>query len=295
MSGMKAPKMTGGGRAAGAERPARASRAARKPSAVRAAADALRRDAIDREDGELLGAEEDLIRRYGVSRPTLRQAAALVAQENLLRVKRGVGGGYFVSRPDSRGVAHMAAIYLRTRHTRVSEIIGALAPIRIEVARLAAAGDNAPAREEMRQFLAKDREVPDDQIRYRDFLRSERDFGRILGELGGNKVIALYLDILYDFSGMLGRGEDIYVNRPDRVNEYRDKRNRLAEAIIDGDVELAVVAARRCAMAAQEWMVGDLGRQSTSSAFLHLAGEPSPPEAPATPKPRKAAASRARV
>lgn len=289
---MKAPKMT--------DRPAKTGRAARKPSAVRAAADALRRDAIDREDGELLGAEEDLIRRYGVSRPTLRQAAALVAQENLLRVKRGVGGGYFASRPDSRAVAHMAAIYLRTRHTQVSEVVGALAPIRIELAKLAAAGGNEEAREEMRRFLARDRLVPDDQVRYREFLRTERDFGRILGEIGGNKVIALYLEILYDFSGMLGRGEDIYVNRPDRVNEYRDKRNRLAEAIIEGDVELAVVAARRCAMAAQEWILEDLGRQSGSSAFVHLAGEPArkevlEQEAAQPAKPRKAAAPRARA
>jgi DNA-binding FadR family transcriptional regulator len=286
---MKAPKSTRGS-AADADRPAKA---ARKPSAVRAAADALRRDAIDREDGELLGAEEDLIRRYGVSRPTLRQAAALVAQENLLRVKRGVGGGYFVSRPDSRAVAHMAAVFLRTRQTRVSEVIGALAPVRIELAKLAAAGTNVEAREEMRQFLAQERAIPDDQIRYRDFLRSEREFGRILGELGGNQVISLFLDILYDFSGMLGRGEDIYVNRPDRVNEYRDKRNRLAEAIIEGDVELSIVAARRCALVAQDWILKDLGRQSTSSAFLHLAGETEARAAPAPAKPRKAATTRA--
>ena len=286
---MKAPKSTRGS-VAEADLPAKA---ARKPSAVRAAADALRRDAIDREDGELLGAEEDLIRRYRVSRPTLRQAAALVAQENLLRVKRGVGGGYFVSRPDSRAVAHMAAVYLRTRQTRVSEVIGAIAPIRIELAKLAAAGDNAEGREEMRQFLAKDRETPDDQIRYRDFLRSELDFGRILGEMGGNRLISLFLDILYDFSGMLGRGEDIYINRPDRVNEYRDKRNRLAEAIIEGDVELSIVAARRCALAAQDWILQDLGRQSTSSAFLHLAGEAEVKAAPASAKARKTAATRA--
>jgi GntR family transcriptional repressor for pyruvate dehydrogenase complex len=291
---MKAPKIMARS-AAATERAGSSVKGQAKPSAVRAAADALRRDAIDKDDGELLGAEEDLIRRYGVSRPTLRQAAALVAQENLLKVKRGVGGGYFASRPDSKAVAHMAAVYLRTRHTRVSELIGALAPLRIELAKLAAGGDNAAAREEMRQFLAADLEIPDDQIRYRDFLRTEKVFGRILGELGGNKVIALYLDILYDFSGMLGRGEDIYVNRPDRVNEYRDKRNRLAAAIIEGDVELAIVAARRCAMVAQDWILEDLSQQPGSSVFLRLAGETAPADAPAPAKPRKAAAPGARA
>jgi DNA-binding FadR family transcriptional regulator len=265
----------------------------RRPSAVREAADALRRDAIGREDGELLGAEEDLIRRYGVSRPTLRQAAALVAQENLLRVKRGVGGGYFASRPDSRAVAHMAAVYLRTRHTTVTEVIRAVEPIRIELAKLAASGDNEAAREEMRQFLAREREISNEQLRYRDFLRSEREFGRILGEMSGNKVISLFLLILYDFSGMLGRSEDIYINRPHRVGEYREKRNRLAEALLEGDPELAVVAARRCAMNATEWLLEDLGIQSASSAFGHLAAAPVAAKARRPAKERKAAAGRA--
>lgn len=289
---MKAPKKTGRS-AAAADRAAAAPKAQRKPSAVRAAADALRRDAIDRDDGDLLGAEEDLIRRYGVSRPTLRQAAALVAQENLLKVKRGVGGGYFASRPDSQAVAHMAAVYLRTRQTRVSEVISAVAPIRIELCKLAAASDNAAAREEMRRFLEKEREVPHDQLRYRDFLLGEREFGRILEEMSGNRVVSLFLEILYDFSSMLGRGEDIYVNRPDRVAEYREKRNRLAEALIEGDVELAVVAAKRCAMTSTDWMLEDAERGPGAGAFIRLAGEPAYDEAPA--KARKPVVTRARA
>ena len=124
-------------------------------------------------------------------------------------------------------------------------------------------------------------------------MRSEREFGRILGEMSGNKVISLFLLILYDFSGMLGRNEDLYINRPQRVAEYREKRNRLAEALLEGDPEMAVVAAKRCAMNASEWLLEDLGIQSAGSAFGHLAGSPPParvakPRRPA--KERKAAA-----
>src|SRR6516225_260222 len=111
---------------------------AQKRSSVRRVADAIRRDALERTEGELLGSEDELILRYGVSRPTLRQAAALVAQENLLVVKRGVGGGYFVRQPDSKAVAHVAAVYLRSRRTAAEEIVRALAPIRIELTKLAA-------------------------------------------------------------------------------------------------------------------------------------------------------------
>lgn len=77
-------------------------------SRVLSIARALRNDALRKPEGSLIGSEEELVERYGVSRPTLRQAASLVAQEQLVHVRRGVGGGYFTRRPDSHSVAHMA-------------------------------------------------------------------------------------------------------------------------------------------------------------------------------------------
>src|SRR5437899_1878308 len=106
--------------------------AAGRSSAVRRVARALRTEVLKCEDGQLIGSEEDLVERYKVSRPTLRQAVALVAEEQLLTVKRGVGGGYFARRPDAKAVVHMTAIYLHSRSAKVEEIIRALEPIRIE-------------------------------------------------------------------------------------------------------------------------------------------------------------------
>jgi GntR family transcriptional repressor for pyruvate dehydrogenase complex len=243
-----------------------------RPSVVRETANALRRDAIDRADGDLLGGEEELIRRYGVSRPTLRQAAALVAQEHLLTVKRGVGGGYFATRPDSRAVAHVAAVYLRSRKTRIAEVVRAMEPIRIELAKLAASATNPEVREELRLFLERDREISDDQLSYKDFLRAEREHRRLFGELSGNKVMALFLEILHDVSAQFDRTEEYFTNLPERICDYRSKRNRLTEAVLEGDVEMAVVASRRCALSAAEWMLEDLGGRSPGTAFLHFAG-----------------------
>lgn len=261
----------------------------RQKSAVRDVADALRRDAIDRAYGELLGSEDDLIRRYGVSRPTLRQAVALVCQENLLRVRRGVGGGYFACRPDVRAVAHVAAVFLRSRKTRMLEVIQAVEPMRVELATLAASCPDPAARDRLRLFVERERSISDDALRYKDFVRYEHEFGDILADMSGNQVIALFLDILYDFSTMLDRGQDIYINRPDRVNEYRAKRNRLAEAVLEGDVEVTIVAARRCAMNISEWMMEGLNEENGRSDLLHLSGdEPTPPPRLASP-PRMAA------
>src|SRR3954470_1034014 len=98
-------------------------------SAVQRAAAKLRARAMGMEEGTLLGSEEELMTALEVSRPTLRQAAALVAQERLISIRRGVNGGYFAALPDSMTVARMAAIYLQSRHARLSEVIEAVEPI----------------------------------------------------------------------------------------------------------------------------------------------------------------------
>lgn len=69
------------------------------PTAVSATVDMLRDEILQRDDGEWLGWEDDLVERLGVSRPTLRQAARLLEAEELLVVKRGTNGGLFARRP----------------------------------------------------------------------------------------------------------------------------------------------------------------------------------------------------
>ena len=91
-------------------------------AALRQAVEALREESLQCAEGELIGSEDDLLARHKVSRPTLRQAAALVASEQLLQVRRGVGGGYIARRPTGRAVTHMAAIFLRSRGASLDEI-----------------------------------------------------------------------------------------------------------------------------------------------------------------------------
>jgi GntR family transcriptional repressor for pyruvate dehydrogenase complex len=261
-------------------------------SIVRRVADAIRRDALERAEGDLLGSEDDLILRYGVSRPTLRQAAALVAQENLVVVKRGVGGGYFVRRPDSQAVAHVAAVFLRSRSTRVDEIIQALAPIRIELAKQASRSTDPELRGRLRRFL--EQEEQREQVSFGEFLRSEREFGRLISELSGNQVISLFLEILYDCTAMLSRDEDIFRNHPERVAEYRGKRMRMAAALLDGDEQIAVVAATRCAAATADWMMQDLEHRAPLERLVSIPAFGDEPRSrgsqdEAEPAPRRAA------
>jgi GntR family transcriptional repressor for pyruvate dehydrogenase complex len=249
----------------------------RTRSTVLAAVEALRNDILNMDDGQSLGLEQALIAHYGVSRPTLRKAAHIVAQENLLRVKRGPHGGYFACRPSSRGAARMAAVYLHSRKTTLREIIDAIAPIRVELAELAARSNNLEARERLGAFLEREHAQGPDQ-RYDDFLRCERIFGTLLGELSGNRLIGLFLEILYDFSAMLDLNKNAYIQHPERVREYRARRNQIAQAVLDREAELAVVVARRCGQVSGPWMHGDDVDQPTELLSLSDPGSRDKPK-----------------
>jgi DNA-binding FadR family transcriptional regulator len=68
-------------------------------SASEEVADAIRGYMFGRglEPGDRLGREEDLAQRFGVSRPTLREALRLLSSAHLIRATKGPGGGIFVA------------------------------------------------------------------------------------------------------------------------------------------------------------------------------------------------------
>jgi GntR family transcriptional regulator, transcriptional repressor for pyruvate dehydrogenase complex len=222
-------------------------------------AEKLRRLSMARQEGELLGSEEELIAELGVSRPTLRQALAQVIQENLIAVRRGVGGGYFACVPNSMTVSRMAAIYLQSRKLHLPDILQALKPLRTEIAGLATLASRTAAHVELTKFI--ETEETDlkgvKPVSYRGFLTGEREFGRIIGEMAKNHVLNLFLNIVYDLAPFTRRDEDVWVNHPERVEAYRRQRLQMARAIRDGDDEIAKVASGRCSSLIADWMRAD--------------------------------------
>ncbi|MDB5428889.1 MAG: transcriptional regulator [Caulobacter sp.] len=234
-------------------------------TAVRKVAKALRAVSLNSEPGAFLGSEEDLFTTHKVSRPTFRQAAALLAQEQVLIIKRGVGGGYFSSRPKAEAVTHTAAIFLQGKGTTLQEIMRAIVPIWIELSKAATLSGNEVARERLRQFAHEDAgrsmahlaEGTFDVEEYVAYLRSEREFASLVEELSENTVLALFLEILNDFCANLPRAQDIFRRNPVRVFEYSEMRRRVMEAIIDRDEQIAAVQAERCAKTQISWLTED--------------------------------------
>src|SRR5690349_5790205 len=117
-------------------RPAR-SRPREKPQQI---ADELRRLIIsgELEEGDSLGHEPDLIERFGVSRPSLREALRILEAEGLITVVRGVQGGVRVHQPDQRLTARTAALVLQARNVALADVFEARTIIEPAAVRLVA-------------------------------------------------------------------------------------------------------------------------------------------------------------
>src|SRR5450631_1036397 len=76
-------------------------------------------------DGDTLPSEGELVTRYSVSRPTLREALRILESEALLTVTRGSRGGPRVHLPDPRLAARHFGLVLQSRATTLAEIYGA--------------------------------------------------------------------------------------------------------------------------------------------------------------------------
>ena len=206
---------------------------------------ALRKKILGVEDGAFLGSEDDLVSELGVSRPTFRQAAKLVEQEQLLTVRRGVGGGFFTKRPTSSAVAHVTAVYLQSRNATLLDAIEASRPLVIDAARLGARNCPAPVRERLGAFLEQEEKtLAIEEFDFREFLRSERAFGLLIAEASGNPLVELYLLVLYEFAATLNR-QSLFYGRPDRAGRYRELRNKVGTSILEGDPGMAVLFAER--------------------------------------------------
>lgn len=243
-------------------------------SAVQRAAEALRAEILDSPDGALLGSEDGLLNRLGVSRPTLRQTARLLEQEQLLSVKRGVKGGYFARSPDVGAVANVAAVHLRARGTTLFEAFRTSHPLLEEALRDAALSCDRAAREAFEATVA-DFSRPGLDVDERTLLAEETRLIRAVLALAGNPAIELMVRILYAF-GLGQTDERVFEDRPDRIQEWMVARDRLVAAIGDGDAEMAVLLARRRRDVMTGWLDADGERdlEAHRDGSRRIAGRP---------------------
>ena len=90
-------------------------------------------------EGYLIGAEADLTARFGVGVAAIREASRILEARGLARVRRGPGGGLFVTAPERALVTDAARRHLEHIGVRRSELFTVwLALEQVAIATLAA-------------------------------------------------------------------------------------------------------------------------------------------------------------
>jgi GntR family transcriptional regulator, transcriptional repressor for pyruvate dehydrogenase complex len=209
-------------------------------SAPRETADILREEILNHfEDGEewLLGSEDDMIKMLGVSRPTLRQAARMLEQEQLLVVRRGIGGGLFGRRPTAEAVSHTASVYLRSEGATYRDLISTQLLLGTECARLAARNPDRMAREALRNYY-QDRVSDSERLSPADFISHTVEFQRGVANLAEAPALRLFVDVLQDLSQGSAPILRIYSDHNLQMQTFKGHQ-AVADAIADGKPELA--------------------------------------------------------
>ncbi|GHD22368.1 FadR/GntR family transcriptional regulator [Tianweitania populi] len=143
---------------------------------------------------ERLPTEEELARRFGISRPTVREALKRLAAQNLIQSKRGPSGGTFVMRPDPAGlsgtITAAATLLVGVGAFDIDEIITARRETEAICCRLAAANRKE---EELAAMEAEITLQSDSATSDEEFCASDVRFHRALVRASRNGPLELMM------------------------------------------------------------------------------------------------------
>ena len=217
-------------------------------SLVARTARALSQISLNSAEGEFLGAEDELLARLGVSRPTLRQAAKIAENDRMISVRRGIRGGFYASRPDADDAIRTLARFLRLRGATLSDIMAVSRHVSEEAAQLACACQDDGLRLRLEEFAARieSNDSPSAMI------AAETEIARLLAAMSGNPVIELVMAIGYSF-GMEEQGVALYRDPEPRAICRKQQRD-LCRAVLDRDSDVAQLMMKRRSDTIAEWV-----------------------------------------
>lgn len=209
---------------------------------------ALSKLSMDHAPGDYLGAEDDLLARLSVSRPTLRQAAKIVESDCLINVRRGIKGGFYAARPNAADAIKALARYLRMNGATIADVFAVTKLVAEEAGALAAANGCRDYRVQVEQF----RDMIEQNATPGSIVRAEGVLARLIADMSGNPALQLVMEIGYTF-GMDEQGVRFYASEEDR-ERTRVLQRGLCDAILGQDPDIARIMMRRRSAMIEEWI-----------------------------------------
>jgi GntR family transcriptional regulator, transcriptional repressor for pyruvate dehydrogenase complex len=144
--------------------------------------------------GERLGREEDLAQRFGVSRPTLREALRLLSSAHLVRATKGPGGGIFVAATPEQGIGRSVtdsvASMLSADSIELEELIETRMLLEIPLAGLAAQRATDADVAALRAVLDEAGDSTQGEV----FRGLDRRLHGLIAQIAGNRLARAFTD-----------------------------------------------------------------------------------------------------
>jgi len=149
---------------------------------------------------DFLGREEDLAARFGVSRPTLREALKLLASGNLIRANKGPGGGIFVASTAEQGirrsVSDSIAMMLETGAVTLEQLLEARLLLEVPLAGHVANRADAALVERLRAAVAAEAAADPDDVEA--LAAADGEVHRTIAAGAGNGIAEALIGWVYE-------------------------------------------------------------------------------------------------
>ena len=151
--------------------------------------------------GETFGTEAELLQKFAVSRPTLREGIRILEAQGVLEQRPGPGGGLVIRRPSLDMLAHTLSVYLRFNDVPFVAVLQAREVIEPALAAEAATEGTDEDFRAMAESIERMRVQGDsDQAA---FIAENRVFHGIVARASGNQV----LETFWGTISLLAHGE----------------------------------------------------------------------------------------
>lgn len=198
--------------------------------------------------GDLLGSESTLMDEYGVSRAVFREAVRLLEHFGVARMRRGPGGGLFVTAPGIGATTDAIALHVARSGITPAQLFEVRAAVEMVVLDRVMETPNDETARLLREALEIERTVSRPE-----FAVVGHDLHPVLAHASGNKVLHLITLVLTQLTRLRSSAPE-GVSDPLPTRAVIDVHEGIVTAIVDGDVDLARYRMRRHLDALVNWV-----------------------------------------
>jgi DNA-binding FadR family transcriptional regulator len=198
--------------------------------------------------GHFLGSEPELMKRHEVSRAVLRESVRLLEHHQLASMRRGPGGGLYVTKPGIDAITEAVAIHLERTSIERTQLFEARIAVEMAIVDLVVERLDADGAAQLKMALEKERTVDS-----HDFPIVGHDLHAVLAHVSGNRVLELLSLVIV----RLSQARTTVVPKgagPNPPGDVMRAHEGLVTAILAGDAELSRRRARRHLEALTPWV-----------------------------------------